>query len=94
VESTLGRGRIYRRTGDRDHAAAILVAASRRRIGETLGLPPQTRVDAVADAAAVRSGRDPRLVRELLSTTTVPTNARLAELGSRLIELENEVREP
>jgi hypothetical protein len=94
VESTTARGRIYRRTGDRDHAAAILVQATRRRIGETLGLPPQTRVEAVADAAAARSGRDPRLVRELLSTTTVPTNARLTELGSRLIELENEVREP
>ncbi len=92
VESTTARGRIYRRTGDRDHAAAILVEATRRRLTETLGLPPRTRVEAVADAAAARTRRDPRLVRELLSTTTVPTNARLAELGNRLIELENEVR--
>jgi hypothetical protein len=92
VESTLARGRIYRRTGDRDHAVAILVAATRRRITETLGLPPRTRVEAVADAAAARAGRDPRLVRGLLSTTTVPTNARLADLGRRLTELENEVR--
>jgi hypothetical protein len=92
VESTLARGRIYRRTGDQDHAVAILVSATRRRITETLGLPPQTRVEAVADAAAARAGRDPRLVRELLSTTTVPTNARLADLGRRLTELENEVR--
>ena len=92
VESTLARGRLYRRTGDREHAAAILVAATRRRITETLGLPPRTRVEAVADAAAARTGRDPRLVRELLSTTTAPTNARLADLGSRLIELENEVQ--
>ena len=93
-ESTLARGRIYRRTGDRDHAAAVLVSATRRRITEMLGLPPRTRLDAVAHAAAARTGRDPRLVLELLSTTTVPTNARLADLGSRLIELENEVRTP
>jgi hypothetical protein len=93
-ESTLARGRIYRRTGDRDHAAEVLVSATRRRITEMLGLPPRTRLDAVAHAAATRTGRDPRQVLELLSTTTVPTNARLADLGSRLIELENEVRTP
>ncbi len=92
AESTQARGRIYRRAGDRPHAAAILREATRGRLIDALGLPRQTGVETVADAAAARTGRDPTEVRELLSTTPVPTNARLVELGRRLIELENEVR--
>lgn len=92
IESTRSRGRLYRRTSDRGHAATILVDATRRRLTEALGLPARTATEAVADAAAARTGRDPREVRDLLLTTTVPSNSRLADLGRRLVELENEVR--
>jgi hypothetical protein len=93
VESTQARGRIYRRTSDRAHASGILLEATRRRLTESLGLPPRTSVEAVADAAAFRAGRDPLEVRALLGTTptSVTTNTRLADLGRRLVELENEV---
>lgn len=93
IESTQARGRIYRRTSDRTHASGILLEASRRRLTETLGLPPRTSLEVVADAAAARASRDPTDVRALLGTTptSVTTNARLADLGRRLVELENEV---
>jgi hypothetical protein len=93
IESTQARGRIYRRTSDRAHATAILLEATRRRLTLSLGLPAQTGLEAVAHAAAARAGRDPGEVRDLLGTTptSVTTNARLADLGRRLVDLENEV---
>ncbi|MBV9830567.1 MAG: hypothetical protein JOZ82_03165, partial [Marmoricola sp.] len=96
VESTQARGRIYRRTNDRAHAAAILLEASRRRVSDALGLPPRTSVEAVSYAAAVRTSRDPREVRDLLGRdpASITTDARLAELGRRLADLENEVSAP
>jgi hypothetical protein len=96
IESTQSRGRIYRRTSDRAHASAILLEASRRRLTEALGLPRHTTLEAVADAAAHRARRDPGEVRVLLSTSpaSVTSNARLADLGRRLVELENEVATP
>ncbi len=96
VESTQARGRIYRRTSDRAHAAAILLDATRRRVTESLGLPPRTRIEAVSDAAAARTARDPREVRALLGRdpASITTDAHLAELGQRLADLENEVSAP
>lgn len=40
IESTRARGRLYRRGGDRAHAARTLRAASRHRWAARLGLPP------------------------------------------------------
>jgi hypothetical protein len=95
VESTRARGRIYRRTSDRVHAATILLEATGRRLTETLGLPPRTSIEAVADTAAARLGRDPHEVRSLLGAVpaTITGDDRLADLGRRLADLENEVGE-
>ena len=41
AESTQSRGRIYRRTGDRRHAAVILVGAARRRLVESPAASPR-----------------------------------------------------
>ena len=77
------------------HAAAVLVGAARRRLDRGAAACRRgTTSTPSPHAAAARTGRDPRAVLALLSTTTVPTDAQLAELGSRLIELENEVRTP
>ena len=94
AESTQSRGRIYRRTGDRRHAAAILVGAARRRLIEALRLPRGTTVEALATATAARSGRDPRAVLALLGHPAVTKDSQLVELGQQLIEIENEVRTP
>jgi hypothetical protein len=92
AESTQSRGRIYRRTGDRRHAAVILVGAARRRLTEALQLPRGTNVETLAAAAAARTGRDPHAVLDLLGDPAVTKDSQLVELGQQLIELENEVR--
>lgn len=94
AESTQSRGRIYRRTGDRQHAAAILVGATRRRLAESLRLPRGSTIDILAAAVAARTGRDPREVLGLLGDPAVMKDSQLVELGQRLIEIENEVRTP
>lgn len=94
VESTQSRGRLYRRTGDRDHAAAVLTVATRRRLLEVLRLPRHTSTPTLAAAVAARTGRDPRAVHDLLTTSVVTKDTRLVELGQQLIDLENEVRTP
>ena len=92
AESTESRGRIYRRTGDRRHASAILVDSARRRLIEALQLPRGTTVERLAAAAAARTGRDPRAVLGLLGNPAVTNDSQLVELGQQLIDLENEVR--
>jgi len=94
AESTQSRGRLYRRTGDRHHAAAILVGASRRRLSAALQLPRGSSTEAVAAAVAARTGRDPREVLALLGGPTVTKDSLLVELGQQLLDLENEVRTP
>jgi hypothetical protein len=94
AESTQSRGRIYRRTGDRHHAAAILVGAAGRRLTESLQLPRGSTTETVAAAAAARTGRDPRELLDLLGDPAVTKDSQLVGLGQRLIELENEVRTP
>lgn len=94
AESTQSRGRIYRRTGDRHHAAAILVGAARRRLTELLQLPRGSSTEILAAAAAARTGRDPREVFDLLGEPAVTKDSQLVELGRRLIELEDEVHTP
>ena len=61
VESTQGRGRLYRRVRDRTHAASVLRAADRapaRR--RRLRLPADTDPRGLVDAVARATGRDPR----------------------------------
>lgn len=93
VESTRSRGRIYRRTQDRQHAAAVLVRATRRRLAESLHLPRDPSTEQLAVAVAARTARDPRAVHALLADRPVTTDTQLVELGRQLIELENEVHD-
>ena len=92
AESTQSRGRIYRRTGDRGHAATILVGATRRRLLTALQLPAGSPTQTLAAAVAARTGRDEREVHDLLEPPVVVKDSHLVEVGRDLIELENEVR--
>lgn len=91
VESTQGRGRLYRRVRDRSHAAEILRAATRRRFVARLGLPPDIGVDGLASAVAVATGADPATVLELLATGPVTDDGSLTRLADALSALEREV---
>ncbi|MDQ6642649.1 MAG: DUF4350 domain-containing protein [Actinomycetota bacterium] len=92
AESTESRGRLYRKTRDRDHSGAILRRATRRRLADRLALPGgDALVPDLAVAVAQRSGRDLDAIHRLLSDAPVPNDSALAELGRELLRLEAEV---
>jgi hypothetical protein len=94
VESTQGRGRLYRRVRDRDHAAAVLRGATVRRLAAVLRLPAGTPADQVARAVADLTGRDAAAVHHLLETRPVADDSALTRLAGDLAGLEREVHRP
>ena len=94
IESTLARGRLYRKANDRAHAASALRAASRESLRSYLHLPQRTPPDvlsrAVGDHLQVPSGE----IAELISPdAAAPTSDHeLIGLADRLAELEEKVR--
>ena len=92
AESTYARGRLYHRTGDRDHAARVLVAATHARLAARLRLPTDATRSEVAAAVATRTRRDPREVEARLAPPPPARDSQLVELGRRLQDLEDEVQ--
>lgn len=94
VETTRSLGRMYRRSGDRAHAAASLRRAARARLAEVLRLGSATAPDTVVREVARRTGRDPADVARLLAPEgAVPSSDRdLIHLARDLAELDREVR--
>ncbi len=93
VETTRNLGRLYRRAGDRQHAAETLRAAARVRLAERLRLPQQTDHATLATAVATYSGRSVDEVDVLLRPDAEPPahDRDLADLARRLDELDREV---
>ena len=92
VESTQGRGRLYRRVRDRAHAAEILRAATRRRLAARLRLPAPRRPRGARRAPVARhTGRDPATCTTCSSRRPVPDDAALTRLADDLAALEREV---
>ena len=91
AESTHSRGRLYRRAGDRGHAATALVTATRRRLHARLRLPGDAPLEALVAAVAERTGRTPHEVAALLRPATPTDDTTLVDLGRRLTDLEDEV---
>ena len=96
IETTRSRGRLYRKAGDRAHAAAGLRAAARARISERLRLGAGT-VD--GEAALIRDvarhlGRPEAEVAALLGShgPTPGSDRYLISLATDLAALEEEVR--
>lgn len=92
-ETTEALGRLYRRSGDRGHAATILRAATAERLGTALRLGAVSQ-DVLVAAVAARAGRPQPDLAELLAGPPPPTDAALVELAARLTALEEEVRRP
>lgn len=93
TESTESRGRLYRRTRDRDHVSRVLRTATRRRLAATLSLPREVALASLVVAVARASGREPDEVGALLVDRPVPDDSSLADLGRGLLQIENEVRD-
>jgi hypothetical protein len=92
AESTESRGRLYHRARDRGHAATILRHATRRRLTQHLALGSEAPVPEIVHAVAARTGRRTDEVHDLLAPATVANDSALADLGRRLLQLEDEVR--
>ncbi len=94
VETTRSLGRLYRRSGDRGHAAASLRRAAVARCAERLRLGSTAPADVVVREVARRTGRRVDEVAALLSPPgTVPSSdGDLITLARQLAELDREVR--
>lgn len=91
AEATLGRGRLYRRSRSRGHAAAALRAGAARRGAARLGLPRSAGAPEVIDALARATGRSTEQVAGLLYGPPPTDDAGLLQLARALDELESEV---
>lgn len=91
AEAAEGRARLYRSAGARGASAALLRAASSRRLGHRLGARTGAEPEAVARLAAAASGRDPTSVLSLLHGPDPHDDASLVRLADALDELEREV---
>ena len=93
VETTRNLGRLYRRAGDRGHAAEALRAAARARMAERLRLPRRTDHRALAAAVAAHTGRGLDEVTALLDPASPPPphDRDLADLARRLDQIDREV---
>jgi hypothetical protein len=94
VESTQGRGRLYRKVRDREHAAQALRAAAARRLTSHLRLPARTTAEDLVRAVAAATGSDPRTVDDVLTARRVTDDAALTRLAADLAALEREVHQP
>ena len=94
IETTESRGRLYRRAGDRGHAAEALRTATRRRLAQRLRLSPTADPADVASVVASRSGRpEPEVAALLTPGAPAPTTDHdLVRLADALAAIDREVR--
>lgn len=92
AETAVGRAALYRRAGARDRAAAVLRAASLRRLAAYAHLPPSAGAEQVVTRAAARSGRTGADVRALLLGPAPADDRALADLADALDTLERQAR--
>lgn len=94
VETARSRGRMYRRSGDRGHAAGALRRAARADVASRLGLDRRASTAEVVEATARHTGAAPGQVATLLDDTiyTPATDQDLVALAQELARLRREVR--
>lgn len=96
IETTRSRGRLYRKAGDRGHAAEVLRSAARRHAADRLGLDTRADAAGLVDDVVRHTGRARDEVAWLLGPGAPPptTDHDLIALADRLAELDREVRRP
>lgn len=94
VETARSRGRMYRRSGDRAHAARALRRAARADIARRLRLDRGTPAPVVTEAAARHLGAPLEAVAALLDDDRMPpaTDQDLVRFAQDLARLRREVR--
>nr|WP_225443083.1 DUF4350 domain-containing protein [Lolliginicoccus lacisalsi] len=91
TETHEGRARLYQRSRDRAHAAAILRSAAIDRATRVLRLPRHTDERTLVASIAERTGRGADAVAGLLSGPHPADDAALLALGRALAELEHDL---
>ncbi len=96
IETTRSRGRLYRRSGDRGHAAEALRSAARVRAAERLRLGAGVDTATLVRDLARHLDRPVAELEELLGPAAPPPTSDhdLITLAGRLAELDREVRRP
>lgn len=94
AETTRSLGRLYRRSGDRAHAATTLRHAARGRLARRLRLDRDATTEAVVRAVVHRTGRSDLEVSALLTDSPMKNDQDLITLANALAALEEEVRHP
>ncbi len=96
IETTLSRGRLYRRAGDRPHAARSLRSATRARAATRLQLGARVEEAALVREVSRHTGRPVADVEALVGSGAAPpgSDLQLIHLASALAALEEEVRRP
>jgi hypothetical protein len=94
IETTRSRGRLYRKSGDRAHAAEALRRAAATQAAERLGLGAHPDPLVLVRETARQTGRPIEEIDALLGPGTRPptTDQDLINLATRLAELDREVR--
>ncbi len=94
IETTRSRGRLYRKSGDRAHAAEMLRSATQVRVAVRLRLGAAADEATLVREVARHTGRSESDVSALITTTaTAPGSDRdLITLANALAALEEEVR--
>jgi Domain of unknown function (DUF4350) len=93
VETTRNLGRLYRRAGDRRHAAEALRSSARARLAERLGLPRRVPAGRLVEDVAAHTDRPATEIDALIGPAPFPLrdDRELVSLASRLTELDREV---
>ena len=94
AEVVEGTARLYRAAQARDTAAESLRNAVRQRLRRALSVPAEQRPEALVDAVAARSSRDPGEIASLLYGLVPADDTALVRLASELDSLDLEVRRP
>lgn len=92
IETTEGRGRLYRRAADRLRTAETLRAGTRRRLAQRAGLGRgHVAPDALVEATARATGIAPDRVRAILFDPVDDSDHGLVTLAADLTDLETKV---
>ena len=94
VETTESRGRLYRKAGDRDRAAAVLRAGTRDRLARRLAVAPGAAPVALVHAVASTTGRPVEEVGMTLFGPTPADDPSLIRLAQQLTDLEERAHHP
>lgn len=94
AETTLGRGRLYRRSRSYGHAAAGLRAGAAGRLAARVGLPRSASAEALIDALTRATDRPAASIHALLYGPPPTDDDQLVRLTLELDLLESEVYHP